>query len=455
MRITLRSPPGSWGWLCSNSTLALVPLVPVTVNASPVKIVVLQRKNGRVSRLDVRLFDIVAAPAAASRQLKFSGYALEVSNGSLVDITPQFVRRAHKLVDATNAKFAAFFAKLKKTARCRSSRDAGYMHKYMIEMDLPRNMPVPIVCGHPLIRDGLREWSDMAVLRSFQQCLIAAKQATSFSAAAVVNAAATKECLYVAALRMFAGVYHTKEESEDDRTMPAVSLYTNHDCDDMALCCTALAMRLSKLHVSGGHPYGAGDLISSVRPAGAYIAQGLTFQGGGHTWAALRMPDNRLLHLECTQLFAPHAGTLSDNYGSGVFAERARLNMDTDIFGIKALDTTMYKTLCVLYTADHMYIPCIAGYMATDYSSFLQNKCTLVEVPIDVAPDPLICTLRATPGPAEIAKIIDSAHGAYAMVYSNCHPTSAISSNGSGFKKVGHDCGQCFTISPGNALSAV
>ena len=429
-------------------TRAFVPLRSVNITTSPIKVVILWSKD-RASCAEMLGLTSSLHRRKMHHQLRCC--TLECSNISLVDVTNNFVKRAHKLVDATNEKFASFYKSLRSKYKVRSSQDCGYMHKYMIEMDLPGGMPVPIVSGHPLIDAGLREWSDRAILSTFQRCLIAAQQAVFFNEKAIEHPQATKEALFVAALRMFGGVY--KPESEDDRTMPAVKLYTNHDCDDMSLCCCALAMRVAKLRVSGGRQYGAGDLINSVRPVGCYVAQGRTFQGGGHTWAALRLQDNRILHLECTQLFAPHVGSLEDNYGRGVFKERPRMNMKTDICGIKRLDPTMYATLCVLYTKDHMFIPCIGGYIASDYESFLQNKCTLEEVPIHVAPDTAICTLRATPSPKEISNLINYAPVAYQLVYGNCHPVEKIASRGKGFKKVCPDCAECFSISPANALS--
>lgn len=455
MKITLRCRAGMFAWVCGNGTQAMIPGEPVTVSTSPVKVAIMCIKDDIVKRYAVKLFDVVTTDAAVTNQTKFGNIVLDSVGGRLVDVTHLWVARAHKMVDSTNSEFSKFYKQLATRYQKRDNSDYGYMHRYMVEQDLPSGMPVPATCGQPLIEDGLREWSDAAVYSTFERCLHIAKLAVQFSEKAVVNVLKTQEALYVLALRMFGGVYHTKHETIDDRTLSAAKLYKNHDCDDMSLSSAAFAMRLSKMK-SIGWPskFSAGGILNKVSPAKAFILQGKTFTGGGHTWALLQKHDGTYLHLECTQMFAPHIGRLNDLYGPGVFLQRERNNMNTVIHGVKQLEPDMYARVCVLYSSDAMFIPCSGGYMCTDYETLLRGHCVLEKVPFTGHPPLSIRQLRATPSPAAVAKIIRRVHNAHFLVYRNSTPvtcTKAIN----GFDAVKTSTTKCVTISPGNVICIV
>ena len=458
MRITLNCAAGTFGWLCGGGTFALVPNVPVAVRTSPIKVALFRIRKGRVVRHCVKFYDLVLKnDDTTANRVRQSGCQLVCVGGTLADVTKSFVSRAHKLVDKTVFEFAKFHRSLSRKYSIRKSgNDYGYMHRYMTEQDLPRGMPVSVTCGQPLLHDGLREWSDAAVYATFVSCLEAAKRVIEFDPTKVTNQANVYEALYTSALRMFGGVYHIEHETEDDRTLPATKLYTNHDCDDMALACSSLALRLARLLILpsyGLRKYDAADVIMHVRPVGALTLQGRTFLGGGHNWAVLQMPNNRILHLECTQLFAPHVGRLDELYGRGVFLQRDRNNMNVDIKGIKALQTDMYKIVCAAYSHNAMYIPTTASTMCVDYSTFMSGEAELHQVPLQGLPDPAIAALRATPGPAEIAKVVERVHGAYKVVYGNCQPQPCTNYKHDGYHLVTEASTRCYAISPANAVA--
>ena len=100
-----------------------------------------------------------------------------------------------------------------------------------------------------------------------------------------------------------------------------------------------------------------------------------------------------------------------------------------------------------------MFIPTTAATMCVSYSTFLSGEAELHQVPIKSLPDPAIASLRATPGPQEIAKIVDRVHGAYKLVYGNCHPQPCTRYKNDGFHLVTDKSTKCFSISPANAVA--
>ena len=127
-------------------------------------------------------------------------------------------------------------------------------------------------------------------------------------------------------------------------------------------------------------------------------------------------------------------------------------NASSSIKGIKQLDTDMYKIVCSVYTSDAMFIPTTTTSMCVDYSTFLSGEAVLNKVPIEGHSDGVLRSLRATPSPQEITKVLELTHGVYRMIYGNCHPQELSSCKSDGFKLVDGSTTNCCIICPANAI---
>ena len=260
---------------------------------------------------------------------------------------------------------------------------------------------------------------------------------------------------------MFGGWYHTKHESTDDQTMPTAKLYSNHDCDDMALAGLAMARRLSEHRVSvspsdalGRLPFSPPDVLNAVSPtlASFYLVQGKVYNGGGHTWAMLRKAGGETLHLECTQLMACHLGPMQDLYGQNVFRARPPRDFSPAILGRKPLDTTLYPVVCALYTETSMKIPTSNKRLCCDLETLLSNRADLHDAPPTLR-DPMVDLLRATPSPSAINTAVTSVHGAYQMVYGGGQPVSPCPTGG--YAPVTASSRSVVALGPGNAVACL
>lgn len=475
MHLTLNAPSGRFAWVCSEEgTRALLPGSSLHITyPGPIKVAILRLHEGRVERDSVRFFEVVVYVEAHKITLskkvtthRIGSHSVQCFDGDMRDITAAVVSKAHKDAEMAETAFAKTHQKLQARYSVQSPRDYAYIHRHMIEADLPAKMHVSLLNGHPLIASGLREWrDDKLVLQTFDRCLFLAKAVANFAPAAVMPLAigTVQEALFVYALRMFAGVYRKRPEREDDRTLPGTKLYTSFDCDDMALCTAALATRLSAVRRESldssrlQDPFSAESLVACVLISEVAVVQGMTCEDGGHTWGYLDLLNGRRLHVESTQLFSPHIGKLDDVYGRGVFLLRPGERMDHTISGVKEIDFVVYKRVCAVYTGHNASIPTCSGAICCSLESLLLKHCKLHPVVAMGVPDPIVHKLRATPTPYEIQAVVNGVPGASRMLYLNGHPHSYMhgSMTSIGLRQVTSSDMRCLTITPANVMCVV
>ena len=111
-----------------------------------------------------------------------------------------------------------------------------YVHRIAIDPGLPAGTALAISCGMYHIGNNSADPDDMAGY--FENALKVAKIVCTRSIILDATPAQfnrAKECLFVLALRVFAGEYPPCPETIDDRHLRYLKLSTNGDCDDMAI----------------------------------------------------------------------------------------------------------------------------------------------------------------------------------------------------------------------------
>jgi len=267
---------------------------------------------------------------------------------------------------------------------------AGFVHRDMVECELPRDFRVPCCAtGWPQM-NGLSAVTPQEAHESFRRCLQLAKCATGFREQPAIMLAREPgtamvvsicETLFVCAMRMYAGVYPAGKEDIDDRSMGCLKLYTNSDCDDLAITVASFFNRLKAIWLRNPCPGGAAAVPFSwrhvlatalPRMADIFACQGhvatatanpntifaslWSAKTSGHVWCAIRRVDGTWMHVECTRCVGCH--TVREEDTSVYFQAYAHT---ADESGLAACDPGRYKKVCAVYSHEFMWLPLVGG----------------------------------------------------------------------------------------------
>lgn len=269
----------------------------------------------------------------------------------------------------------------------------AFGHRNCLDPDLPGKARFSLVGGMYHVSDSL--YMDAAtILDVFTNCVRVAVCATMHEYKAAPTPAHTAnitECIFCCALRVYAGHYPDRPELRDDRCLRYLKLYSNGDCDDMALTscsffnalmhhstaiCDALAKLPEKnIKVWGGidlsDVFATTDMYTRCEVAMGEVTLSVATAGrketknefAGHVWCVLTTEESdRHLHLECTRFTSPHAPSDTDCtsfellYGKGVFLPRTSEDT-TGSRGLLPFRPETYNVLSALYTSEDMHVP--------------------------------------------------------------------------------------------------
>ena len=401
-----------------------------------------------------------------------------------------------KHVQSTDLLFTdvtATFKQLMKVATARATKQlqsqipkptkalfVSYMHRYALNADTPREMQLPIIQGIALLKDGLMEWSLKSVAETFVRCVHAAKMATQFSAAHVADdqsvQTAVRHALYAMSLRMFAGSYQSIDETVDDRTLPFIQFYSNHDCDDLAMAALAMACKLEECtkdmfmtcntipQCKSSDLFSAWEIMKSVKSEKTFmLLQGVNGDHG-HTWAAIKCKGNLncVLHIEATRLCTPMVcAHLTEVFGEGVFAQphKAHSNSQLEIaamHGVSIFVPEKYGTVCAVYTDKEMRIvthPDGDNLKDVYDTVFEENDATVKIDPLENVNQHVqtIVDLFATPTSVQVQRGVDDAFVKTINNQYDAVPSALVTASDAGFVDARtHKAEYCYVISPGN-----
>lgn len=289
-------------------------------------------------------------------------------------------------------------------------RDLLELSATMLEPEWPGSVRVPSTSGY--VQALANDIGDVHAI--FTTCLVLARIACVDEAHMQTEEGLEvdpstvqkrQECLFVCAVRMYAGHYPAIPELTDDRTLRGTKLYTNTDCDDMAITCMSFVralMAASKTWCAvSNQNYAAKSIVCAVatRIKDVYCCTGEVNQPGTgimsslfgnpetfcHVWCMIKMESGgclaasqRHLHLEATRLMSCHAtdsATPMDMY-AGMFCE----SKCADRGGLTAFRIDTYISVCTMHSATRMYVPSVDGRMGVPYSAVINGDAQLVPV---------------------------------------------------------------------------
>ena len=304
-----------------------------------------------------------------------------------------------------------------------------YVHRYMVECELPKSFHVPCCAiGWPQMR-SLDKLSKKEALAAFGVSLKVAKVMVGFREEEALKACQggplhqdIAEKLFVCALRVYSGVYPDGNEDIDDRSLGCLKLYTNSDCDDMCITLCAFFNRLKT--ISEGEPFVTAPNFDMTTILGCCLplmtqivaCQGIVsaavanpraaVAGKGHVWCTIIKKNAPWLHVESTRCVNCHRA--SDTQGQIFFGEY--VSGVEDEVGLSVFDVVRYKDVCAVYTDVGMWVPVkkgtnVGGVCYADLLSGVAGLPTPVLPSAQLSPgtDMAVNTLRHKPTHAQLA----------------------------------------------------
>ena len=367
--------------------------------------------------------------------------ALDVGKGihmiprgcSLVDTTPAIVKLLEGSKSMANESIKQ---QIDTTCGTRQGGEAlkdnsfSFVHRVAIDPGLPKKTVLALTCG--MYHIGNNSMTPTEAADAFYNAVRVAKivcvRGNNKRGTPVQNERA-RECLFVLALRVYAGEYPPCPEEIDDRHLRYLKLNTNGDCDDMAITVCSFFKKLKdstdvveqELRArDDDDDFSAAGIFSLIRGYKVcYVAMGeVCLSVGtasrqcaaspsvmcGHVWCMIERVENkptfepsvvsagnsgrpRYLHVECTRFTFCHRESLVNEawYPENLFVKRSEASTDHGSYGVSDFDPQKYTQLCALYTHNQMYLlkksqlcgPCI---LCVPYASMYDPNMAISKV---------------------------------------------------------------------------
>ena len=411
--VSLLAPATGYGWLVSDAgTRALVPGVPVPMPRGTFKLCAFDVRKNRVCATSAAFLMPSVERAEHASVVSVGCAKFGIVGAVVTDYTGEYFKCAKKHEVTERNRLDQFVEGLVHThgLQIRDTMDLRIMSATTLESDNPSGLRMPMLSGHRALGEALGGHTPDEVFDEFRSCMAAAKATLRFDPRYVLRGKELNVCamLFITAMRMYGGVYRDRSESIDDLTMPAVKLYANGDCDDMALAAASFANALAGLagaeRYASTEAYGAFAVLRAVSPRVACVVYGRAVVGTknvGHAWGYVDTNNVGRLMLEATNTVSALVGPLTALYGASTFAQS-----EDPGFGVKELDHRRYKSANIVYTDRDASVPSAGGYVGCDLLSLLEMKCGMHTLPRGDLPVLLESAmhLRACPSPAEVQR---------------------------------------------------